>query len=156
MPLATILELIQRRRELEQNLQLLFNRSCQWSSAERVRGATTIENLTQQLVEVTDELARRRRRQEQFHLPSSGLISEPKEASTFAVLWGCRPCTRLDATWSGDPPYNQPDYGENHDTQEPGYLDATGLVASENTHDGPQVYQNDDHRNGNPEIADRI
>ncbi|MEK2607745.1 hypothetical protein WLF18_01305 [Pseudomonas shirazensis] len=57
MPLATILELIQRRRELEQNLQLLFNRSCQWSRAERVRGAATIENLTQQLVEVTDELA---------------------------------------------------------------------------------------------------
>lgn len=56
MPLATILELIQRRRELEQNLQLLFNRSCQWSRAERVRGAATIENLTQQLVEVTDEL----------------------------------------------------------------------------------------------------
>lgn len=57
MPLATILELIQRRRELEQNLQLLFNRSCQWSRAERARGAATIENLTQQLVEVTDELA---------------------------------------------------------------------------------------------------
>jgi len=57
MPLPTILELIQRRRELEQNLQLLFNRSCQWSRAERVRGAATIENLTQQLVEVTDELA---------------------------------------------------------------------------------------------------
>ncbi|RZI91637.1 MAG: hypothetical protein EOP15_00085 [Pseudomonas sp.] len=57
MPLATILELLQRRRELEQNLQLLFNRSCQWSRAERVRGAATIENLTQQLVEVTDELA---------------------------------------------------------------------------------------------------
>lgn len=56
MQLATILELIQRRRELEQNLQLLFNRSCQWSRAERVRGAATIENLTQQLVEVTDEL----------------------------------------------------------------------------------------------------
>lgn len=56
MPLAIILELIQRRRELEQNLQLLFNRSCQWSRAERVRGAATIENLTQQLVEVTDEL----------------------------------------------------------------------------------------------------
>ncbi|MGE8436770.1 MAG: hypothetical protein ACN6P2_09560 [Pseudomonas palmensis] len=58
MPLATILELLQRRRELEQNLQLLFNRSCQWSRAERVRGAATIENLTQQLVEVTDELAK--------------------------------------------------------------------------------------------------
>lgn len=57
MPLATILDLLQRRRELEQNLQLLFNRSCQWSRAERVRGAATIENLTQQLVEVTDELA---------------------------------------------------------------------------------------------------
>ena len=56
MPLATILELIQRRRGLEQNLQLLLNRSCQWSRAERVRGAATIENLTQQLVEVTDEL----------------------------------------------------------------------------------------------------
>lgn len=57
MPLATVLELLQRRRELEQNLQLLFNRICQWSRAERVRGAATIENLTQQLVEVTDELA---------------------------------------------------------------------------------------------------
>lgn len=57
MPLETILNLIQRRKELEQNLQLLFNRSCQWGRAERVRGAATIENLTQQLVEVTDELA---------------------------------------------------------------------------------------------------
>ncbi|MEX0292492.1 hypothetical protein AAH995_03995 [Pseudomonas putida] len=56
MPLATILELLQRRKELEQNLQLLFNRSCQWSRAERVRGAATIENLTQQLVEVTEQL----------------------------------------------------------------------------------------------------
>lgn len=57
MPLATVLELLQRRRELEQNLQRLFNRSCQWSRAERVRRAATIENLTRQLVEVTDELA---------------------------------------------------------------------------------------------------
>ena len=29
MPLATILDMLQRRKELEQNLQLLFNRSCQ-------------------------------------------------------------------------------------------------------------------------------
>ncbi|MEG1041523.1 MAG: hypothetical protein RSE94_16540 [Pseudomonas sp.] len=50
------IQLLQRRRELEQNLQLLFNRSCQWSRAERVRGAATIENLTQQLVEVDDQL----------------------------------------------------------------------------------------------------
>lgn len=57
MPLATILTLLQRRKELEQSLQLLFNRSCQWSCAERVRGAATIENLTQQLVEIDDELA---------------------------------------------------------------------------------------------------
>ena len=49
-------QLLQRRKELEQNLQLLFNRSCQWSRAERVRGAATIENLTQQLVEIDDEL----------------------------------------------------------------------------------------------------
>ncbi|MBH3361364.1 hypothetical protein ACFW6U_10070 [Pseudomonas guariconensis] len=56
MPLATILELIQRRKELEQHLQLLFNRSCQWGRAERVRGAATIENLTQQLVEISDKL----------------------------------------------------------------------------------------------------
>ncbi|WP_332774271.1 hypothetical protein [Pseudomonas sp. ESBL1] len=56
MPLATILELIQRRKELEQHLQLLFNRRCQWGRAERVRGAATIENLTQQLVEISDKL----------------------------------------------------------------------------------------------------
>lgn len=56
MPLTTILDLLQRRKELEQHLQLLFNRSCQWSRAERVRGAATIENLTQQLVEVTEQL----------------------------------------------------------------------------------------------------
>ncbi|WP_016711320.1 hypothetical protein [Pseudomonas monteilii] len=56
MPLATILEMLQRRKELEQHLQLLFNRSCQWGRAERVRGAATIENLTQQLVEVTEQI----------------------------------------------------------------------------------------------------
>lgn len=56
MPLATILDMLQRRKELEQHLQLLFNRSCQWGRAERVRGAATIENLTQQLVEVTEQL----------------------------------------------------------------------------------------------------
>lgn len=56
MPLATILELLQRRKELEQNLQLLFNRSCQWGRAERVRGAATIENLTQQLFEITEQI----------------------------------------------------------------------------------------------------
>ncbi len=60
MPLATILDLLQRRKELEQNLQLLFNRSCQWSRVERVRGAATIENLTQQLVEVTEQLEKAR------------------------------------------------------------------------------------------------
>lgn len=57
MPLATILDLLQRRKELEQNLQLLFNRSCHWSRAERVRGAATIENLTQQLFEITEQIA---------------------------------------------------------------------------------------------------
>jgi len=41
---------------LEQHLQLLFNRSCQWGRAERVRGAATIENLTQQLFEVTEQI----------------------------------------------------------------------------------------------------
>ncbi len=56
MPLANILDLLQRRKELEQHLQLLFNRSCQWGRAERVRGAATIENLTQQLVEISDKL----------------------------------------------------------------------------------------------------
>ncbi len=56
MPLATILDLLQRRKELEQHLQLLFNRSCQWGRAERVRGAATIENLTQQLFEITEQL----------------------------------------------------------------------------------------------------
>ncbi|MFP5424742.1 MAG: hypothetical protein ACLGJA_02680 [Gammaproteobacteria bacterium] len=56
MPLTATPDLLQRRKELEQNLQLLFNRSCQWSRAERVRGAATIENLTQQLVEVTEQL----------------------------------------------------------------------------------------------------
>lgn len=56
MPLATMLDLLQRRKELEQNLQLLFNRSCQWSRAERVRGAATIENLTQQLFEITEQI----------------------------------------------------------------------------------------------------
>ena len=56
MPLATILDMLQRRKELEQHLQLLFNRSCQWGRAERVRGAATIENLTQQLVEVTEQI----------------------------------------------------------------------------------------------------
>ncbi|MFG0827853.1 hypothetical protein ACF8R6_05670 [Pseudomonas sp. CJQ_7] len=56
MPLATILDLLQRRKELEQNLQLLFNRSCQWGRAERVRGAATIENLTQQLFEITEQI----------------------------------------------------------------------------------------------------
>ena len=56
MPLATILDLLQRRKELGHHLQLLFNRSCQWSRAERVRGAATIENLTQQLVEVTEQI----------------------------------------------------------------------------------------------------
>ncbi|BAW24001.1 MULTISPECIES: hypothetical protein [Pseudomonas] len=57
MPLATILDLLQRRKELEQNLQLLFNRSCHWSRAVRVRGAATIENLTQQLFEITEQIA---------------------------------------------------------------------------------------------------
>ncbi|MCE1010009.1 MULTISPECIES: hypothetical protein [Pseudomonas] len=56
MALATILDLLQRRKELERHLQLLFNRSCQWGRAERVRGAATIENLTQQLVEVTEQI----------------------------------------------------------------------------------------------------
>ncbi|MCE0989359.1 MULTISPECIES: hypothetical protein [Pseudomonas] len=56
MALATILDLLQRRKELEQHLQLLFNRSCQWGRDERVRGAATIENLTQQLVEVTEQI----------------------------------------------------------------------------------------------------
>lgn len=56
MSLANILDLLQRRKELEQHLQLLFNRSCQWGRAERVRGAATIENLTQQLVEVTEQI----------------------------------------------------------------------------------------------------
>jgi len=56
MPFATILDLLQRRKELEQNLQLLFNRSCQWSRAERVRGAATIENLTQQLFEIAEQI----------------------------------------------------------------------------------------------------
>ncbi|MCE0934816.1 hypothetical protein QVM62_14555 [Pseudomonas putida] len=56
MPLATILDMLQRRKELEQNLQLLFNRSCQWSRAERVRGAATIENLTQQLFELIEQI----------------------------------------------------------------------------------------------------
>ncbi len=41
---------------MEQHLQLLFNRSCQWGRAERVRGAATIENLTQQLFEVTEQI----------------------------------------------------------------------------------------------------
>lgn len=49
-------DLVLRRKELEQHLQLLFNRSCQWGRAERVRGAATIENLTQQLVEVTEQI----------------------------------------------------------------------------------------------------
>ena len=56
MPLATVLDMLQRRKELERHLQLLFNRSCQWGRAERVRGAATIENLTQQLVEVTEQI----------------------------------------------------------------------------------------------------
>lgn len=56
MPLATMLDLLQRRKELEQNLQLLFNRSCQWSRAERVRGTATIENLSQQLFEITEQI----------------------------------------------------------------------------------------------------
>jgi hypothetical protein len=56
MALATILELIQRRKELDQHLQLLFNRSCQWGRAERFRGASTIENLTQQLFEITEQI----------------------------------------------------------------------------------------------------
>ncbi|WP_282361284.1 hypothetical protein [Pseudomonas sp. PS01300] len=56
MPLATMLDMPQRRKELEQNLQLLFNRSCQWSRAERVRGAATIENLTRQLFEITEQI----------------------------------------------------------------------------------------------------
>ncbi|HDS1694774.1 TPA: hypothetical protein QEM72_005407 [Pseudomonas putida] len=49
-------DLLHRRKELEQHLQLLFNRSCQWGRAERVRGAATIENLTQQLFEVTEQI----------------------------------------------------------------------------------------------------
>jgi len=56
MPLATILDMLKRRKELEHHLQLLFNRSCQWGRAERVRGAATIENLTQQLFELTEQL----------------------------------------------------------------------------------------------------
>lgn len=60
MPLATILDLLQRRKELEHHLQLLFNRSCQWGRAERVRGASAIENLTQQLFEVTEQLDKAR------------------------------------------------------------------------------------------------
>lgn len=56
MPFMTTPELLERRRELERNLQLLFNRSSQWRRDERIHGASTIENLTQQLVEVNDEL----------------------------------------------------------------------------------------------------
>ncbi|TDJ77294.1 hypothetical protein E2H86_08915 [Pseudomonas putida] len=56
MPLAAILDMLQRRKELERHLQLLFNRSCQWGRAERVRGAATIENLTQQLFELTEQI----------------------------------------------------------------------------------------------------
>ncbi|MFV0891340.1 hypothetical protein [Pseudomonas kurunegalensis] len=56
MPLATVLDMLQRRKELERHLQLLFNRSCQWGRAERVRGAATIENLTQQLFELSEQL----------------------------------------------------------------------------------------------------
>lgn len=56
MPLAAILDMLQRRKELERHLQLLFNRSCQWGRAERVRGAATIENLTQQLFELNEQL----------------------------------------------------------------------------------------------------
>ncbi|MNO01216.1 hypothetical protein D3C81_2213010 [compost metagenome] len=56
MPFMTTPELLERRMELERNLQLLFNRSSQWRRDERIRGASTIENLTQQLVEVNDEL----------------------------------------------------------------------------------------------------
>lgn len=56
MTAITTPDLLLRRKELEQHLQLLFNRSCQWARAERVRGAATIENLTQQLVEVTEQI----------------------------------------------------------------------------------------------------
>lgn len=56
MPFMTTPELLQRRSELERSLQLLFNRSSQWCRDERIRGAATIENLTQQLTEISDEL----------------------------------------------------------------------------------------------------
>lgn len=56
MPISIIPDLVRRQKELEHHLRLLFNRSCQWSRAERVRGASTIENLTQQLVEITDQI----------------------------------------------------------------------------------------------------
>ncbi|HAB02477.1 MAG TPA: hypothetical protein DCE25_05930 [Pseudomonas sp.] len=57
MPIAQALALIERRRELQRHLALLFNRRSQWSSTQRKRGAATIENLTQQVEDITEQLA---------------------------------------------------------------------------------------------------
>lgn len=56
MPFMTTSEMLQRRRELEQHLEILFEHSDRWRRDERTRGAATIENLTQQLSEIQDEL----------------------------------------------------------------------------------------------------
>ncbi|MDV9031328.1 hypothetical protein Q7C30_004305 [Pseudomonas sp. RAC1] len=57
MTITKAMALISRRQELQRHLALLFYRSSQWSSAQRKRGAATIENLTQQVVEIDDQLA---------------------------------------------------------------------------------------------------
>ncbi|MCV4287920.1 hypothetical protein OH708_08385 [Pseudomonas capsici] len=56
MTFMTTDELLQRRDELAESLDLLYERSDSWSRADRIRGAATIENLNQQMFEIDQEL----------------------------------------------------------------------------------------------------
>ncbi|MCO8166883.1 hypothetical protein NJC40_03700 [Pseudomonas sp. 21LCFQ02] len=56
MTFMTTDELLQRRNELAESLDLLYERSDTWSRSDRTRGAATIENLTQQMADIDQEL----------------------------------------------------------------------------------------------------
>lgn len=56
MTFMTTDELLSRRDELAESLDLLFQRSDKWGREDRIRGAATIENLTQQMAEIDQEL----------------------------------------------------------------------------------------------------
>ena len=56
MPFKTTEELKHDRRNHLNSLDLLFRCKDSWSNTDRIRGAATIENLTQQVADITAEL----------------------------------------------------------------------------------------------------